>query len=246
MSRRAAGPVVLLVDDSEADLESFGAALSAHGYALETAANGLQGLRSALKLKPNVIVTDVEMPGMDGWTLLRMVRARKEIARTPIVFLTRLSGDQERLRGYQLGVDDYIGKESPPEEVLARLKRLLRRASEPPRVPVGAERLLRGDLLHVTLGNLLTFLEMEGKTGVLSLADAGRTAHLYFRQGAPVRSSIGRSDLGARQQMFEILGWAKGEFEFVAQEVPPETADLRVKVIELLLDYARMTDEARR
>ena len=75
-----------------------------------TAVDGFEGLALCLKQLPDVIVCDVQMPRMDGWQFLRMVRARPSLARSPVVFLTTEQGDEERLRGYQLGVDDYITK----------------------------------------------------------------------------------------------------------------------------------------
>ena len=63
----------------------------------------------------------------DGWTLLRMARARKKLAHIPIVFLTALSDDMSRLQGYRMGVDDYLPKTLPPDEIIARIQGVLAR-----------------------------------------------------------------------------------------------------------------------
>jgi CheY-like chemotaxis protein len=113
---------VLLVDDSPSVRNELGAALRSRGLNVTTADNGLLAISAALKQEPDLVLTDVEMPEMDGWTLLRMARARKKLAHIPIVFLTALSDDMSRLQGYRMGVDDYLPKTLPPDEILARIR----------------------------------------------------------------------------------------------------------------------------
>jgi len=246
---RGGTSVVLLVDDSESDLRSIGDLLRKKGYAVRTAENGLSALRAALRSRPDLIVSDLEMPAMDGWTLLRMVRARKEIADVPLVFLTRLSGDEERLLGYRLGVDDYITKDTTGDEIAARVRRLLRRAREEAgRGPAG--RALRGDVDQVSLASLLSFLDLEHKTGVLEIVQEGaggaigRKATVHIRHGQPVRAEVGHSELSLRERMFHLLGWTRGAFMFQTAEVRPEAGDQPSRVAELLLEFARRSDEA--
>ncbi len=236
---------LLLIDDSATVRTGIAEALTARGFTVRTAEQGLQGLSAALSDPPDIVVSDVEMPGMDGWTLLRMLRARKALAKIPIVFLTRLSGEPERMRGYQLGVDDFISKETSPDEIATRLRRLLHRVrGESPRT--AAARSLRGDLRQVSVASLLTFMDLERKTGVLSLADGSRAASVYLRHGRPVRATVGKPDMDAFSRIFEVLAWTRGDFEFTAQEVPPDVDDLQANTVEILMEYARRTDEAQR
>lgn len=122
LDRDPTGVSVLLVDDSVSMRIELGDALRERGLRVRVAENGLVALSAALKRPPDVILTDVEMPEMDGWTFVRTVRARPSLGQIPIVFLTRLSDDLSRLKGYRLGVDDYLPKTMPPEEIIARLQ----------------------------------------------------------------------------------------------------------------------------
>ncbi len=246
-ARSEAPPVrrlnVLLVDDSASVRTELAAALKARGLNVSTAENGLVAMSAALKSEPDLVLTDVEMPEMDGWTLLRMARARKKLAHIPIVFLTSLSDDMSRLQGYRMGVDDYLPKNLPPDEIVARIQGVAARRSG---IGVAAEsRGLRGDLLHVRLGSVLSFLEAEKKTGDLRLENGQDHAVLRLVQGVlrDVRN------LGAAatpvERVFELLSWPRGQFEFFTL-APEEVGELGMEptsVTFLLMEHARREDE---
>jgi DNA-binding response OmpR family regulator len=237
---------VLLVDDSVSQRIELGDALRARGLRVRVADHGLAALSAAIKRPPDVILTDVEMPHMDGWMLLRSVRQRPALAHVAVVFLTRLGDDASRLRGYRMGVDDYLPKTMSPDEILARLQGVIERRRQ-----FGAERGvhgLRGDLEHVRLGSLLAFLESERRSGALHLERGVEQATLHIRQGAIVEVE----NLGHYQhtidRVFDLLGWVHGRFELVAQLDNEVTAADRdpISISYLLLEHARRTDESGR
>lgn len=236
---------VLLVDDSASMRAEMAAALRARGLNVTTAENGLVAMSSALKSEPDLILTDVEMPEMDGWTLLRMARGRKKLAHIPIVFLTALSDDMSRLQGYRMGVDDYLPKNLPPDEIVARLQGVVARRSGAS--AAGSEsRGLRGDLQHVRLGSVLSFLEAEKKTGDLRLDSGEDSAVLRLVQGV-LRDvkNLGRAP-NAAERVFELLDWQSGQFEFFSVPVE-EIGELGLEpmsVTYLLMEHARREDEA--
>jgi DNA-binding response OmpR family regulator len=237
---------VLLVDDSPSVRTELGAALRARGLQVSTADNGLLAMSAALKHEPDLVLTDVEMPEMDGWTLLRMARARKKLAHIPIVFLTALSDDMSRLQGYRMGVDDYLPKTLPPDEILARIQGVLARRSSAPSTAVES-RGLRGDLHHVRLSSVLAFLEAEKKTGDLRLDNGDDNAVLRIVTGAlhDVKN-LGRWK-HPHDRIFELLGWTSGQFELFA--LPPGgeyegSAMVAASVTHLLMEHARREDEA--
>lgn len=232
---------VLLVDDSASVRNELGAALRARGLNVSTAENGLVAMSAALKSEPDLVLTDVEMPEMDGWTLLRMARARKKLAHIPIVFLTALSDDMSRLQGYRMGVDDYLPKTLPPDEIVARVQGVAAR-----RNAAGTEsRGLRGDLQHVRLGSVLSFLEAEKKTGELRLDNGEDFAVLRLAQG--VLHDV--KNLGhcshPHERVFELLSWPGGQFEFfsLSNDEIGEPAFEPTSVTFLLMEHARREDE---
>jgi len=232
---------VLLVDDSVSQRIELGDALRARGLRVRVAENGLVALSSVLKRAPDAILTDVEMPQMDGWTLLRTVRQRAGLAHVPIVFLTRLADDLTRLRGYRMGVDDYLPKAMPPDEIVARLHGAIARRHQL-HAHAGAVQGLRGDLEHVRLGSVLAFLESERRSGALQVHRPGDQVTMQLREGAfCMLDNLGRYT-HAHDRVFELLGWTSGEFEFTADE-STITGD-RTPLSYLLLEHARRADEA--
>jgi DNA-binding response OmpR family regulator/Tfp pilus assembly protein PilZ len=235
---------VVVVDDDPRYREMAAAPFQKRGDTVLTTADGLEALSACLKEPPDVILSDVQMPRMDGWQLLRLVRARPSLASVPVVFLTTLSGEAERLLGYQLGVDAYIQKPYEPEGLLVRVHQIVRRARNARSSP-SARSTWRGDLAHVGLQSLFTFLEVERKSGVL-LVLGNEVARLFFSEGRLLRAEIeGEPALAARQAAMRILDSTSGQFEFA----PGETAvqdEISVSVTALLLEHARLTDERKR
>ena len=234
---------VLLVDDSVSQRIELGDALRARGMRVRVADNGLVGLSAALKKVPDVVLTDVEMPQMDGWGLLRSIRQRKKLLHVPIVFLTRLTDEMSRLRGYRMGIDDYLPKTMPPDEIVARIHGVLARRRQLPAVVAGHG--LRGDLEHVRLGSVLSFLEQERRTGALHVRNGADRAILHVVCGALTGvEHLGRCQ-HAHDRVFELLDWTHGSFELVAmivgQDVPANEDSTPLSY--LLMEHARRSDE---
>jgi CheY-like chemotaxis protein len=193
---------------------------------------------------PDVILSDVQMPRMDGWQLLRMVRSRQQLSAVPLLFLTTLSGEQDRLRGYRLGVDDYIHKPYEPSEVVARTDRAVVRAEQQRQASVPPESdALQGDLEQVSLQSILSFLEIERRTGVLRVGPVVN-ARIFVKDGRPRR--VERYDAPAdgesKELLFELLGLSVGRFDFSAQEVSAAD-EIGMATSALLLEHARLADE---
>jgi uncharacterized protein (TIGR02266 family) len=248
--RRARPLDLLVVDDDERYRELAAETFRARGENVRVAADGVQGLGACLKQPPELILTDVQMPGMDGWQLLRIVRARPTLATTPIIFMSTLAGEEERLRAYKLGVDDFVAKPFRAEELAARVDRVVARSQRQAGAIGGSvdKKSLRGDIEQVGLPSVLSFLEMERKTGIL-LVIGDRPARLFLRDGRPLKVEIGGSEgpstASQEAQALELLGWRAGQFEFAAQDVPDDDP-LGTSLTALLLEHARRADEAGR
>jgi two-component system OmpR family response regulator len=120
-------PVRLLVVDDEPDIvELLSASLRYAGYEVATAANGREALELAGTFRPDLILLDVMMPGIDGFTVLS--RLRGEGHQAPVLFLTARDATDDKVRGLTTGADDYVTKPFSLSEVLARIQAILRRA----------------------------------------------------------------------------------------------------------------------
>jgi two-component system response regulator MprA len=122
---RAAGTRVLVVDDEPAVREALRRALALEGYDVELAENGAEALRKVGPADPDVVVLDVLMPEVDGLAACRRLRA--EGNRVPVLMLTARAGIGDRVDGLDAGADDYLVKPFALEELLARIRALLRR-----------------------------------------------------------------------------------------------------------------------
>jgi two-component system OmpR family response regulator len=116
---------LLVVDDEPNILELLSASLRFAGFDVATATNGNDALRIAASYHPDLVVLDVMMPGLDGFEVVR--RLRKEEQRVPVLFLTAKDATEDKIAGLTLGGDDYITKPFSLEEVIARIRAVLRR-----------------------------------------------------------------------------------------------------------------------
>ena len=118
---------ILLVDDEPDILEIVGYNLKNEGYQVYTANNGLEALKSAKKISPNLILLDIMMPEMDGIETCEKIRAIKSLENTLIAFLTARNEDYSQVAGFDAGADDYITKPIKPKVLIGKVKSLLRR-----------------------------------------------------------------------------------------------------------------------
>jgi DNA-binding response OmpR family regulator len=125
---------ILVVDDEERILNFLSSKLKASGYDVLTASNGRGGLEQAQAQEPDLIVLDLLMPKMDGLEMLKELRAFSAV---PVIILTAKGADADRIKGFQLGADDYLPKPFNPDELVARIEAVRRRLepSEKRKVP---------------------------------------------------------------------------------------------------------------
>lgn len=119
---------ILVVEDEAKTADYLRKALSESGYTVEIALNGLDGQHLAQESEFDLIILDVMLPGLDGWQLLQIIRRKQQ---TPVLFLTARDSVEDRVKGLELGADDYLVKPFSYAELLARVRTLLRRG--PPR-----------------------------------------------------------------------------------------------------------------
>src|SRR5678815_4133156 len=112
---------ILIVDDEPFGRETLESILEPEGYTLVMAENGYQAIEEARAVRPDVILLDVMMPGMNGFEVCRRIRSEKQLAEVPILFLTALDDRQSLLNGLEAGADDFISKPFDRYELRARL-----------------------------------------------------------------------------------------------------------------------------
>lgn len=119
---------VLLIEDDDETAEEISAELTARGFEVEWSSNGIEGLDKARSLRPDALIVDRLLPGMDGLSVIDTLR--KDQVRTPVLVLSALGAVNDRVRGLRMGGDDYLTKPFAVVELVARIEALLRRPSE--------------------------------------------------------------------------------------------------------------------
>lgn len=244
--------------------------LEKRGYSVDTASDGEEAIALAERRTPDLLITDVMMPRMDGWALVRHLRARPEFNALPVIFLTALSSEDDRIRGFRLGADDYMAKPFRFEELDLRVTKTLRRTLAS--VQQTREQLsspsLRGDLSQMGLSSLLILIELERKTGQLTLHPAidatidmainvlpdgdpeapkvPSIGIVLVREGRIVHARLeNQAEPVDADCVYHLLTWPAGEFEFTACLVEGEDR-IGSSTTALLMEAARRLDEERR
>jgi DNA-binding response OmpR family regulator len=133
MSRDAMPDTVLLVEDESDVVDLLRYNLNKGGFSVLIAEDGLVGLEMARKNRPEIIVLDLMLPGMDGYSVCRALKKDPDTELLPILMLTARGEPSERVRGLEIGADDYVTKPFSPRELVLRIQALLRRTR--PKVP---------------------------------------------------------------------------------------------------------------
>jgi uncharacterized protein (TIGR02266 family) len=213
---------VLVADDEPYVVLAISEVLEGLPASVLTAHDGEEALRVARGERPDLILLDVKMPGLDGFQVATALKKDPATAGIPLVFFSALGAPSEKVRGLELGADDYVTKPIDAEELKARVRTILRR-NRPLRRPSlpGS-----GQLQTVSLASLVGTLEAERRTTRLLLARGDERGEIVFVDG-----HITRATQGPRQgeaAVYELLSWQDGSFQMAAvdpaQQVGGEVA----------------------
>lgn len=136
---------ILVVDDDRDVAQSIEMSLRRRGYRVALAHSGVEALKLLRRIKPDLVILDVLMPGMNGFEVCRRLRADATTSSLPIVFLTARGQERDRIEGLRAGADDYLSKPFNLEELILRVKAVLRRVKQPT-APQNASVLTAGGL----------------------------------------------------------------------------------------------------
>ena len=228
MSVETSAPIirVLLVEDDQKLAKLTATYLEAHGIVVFLASNGNQGLADALKLQPDVVLLDINLPGRSGLDVCRAIRGRSDQA---IIMVTASGEEADRVMGLEIGADDYLAKPFSSRELLARIRALVRRSRVTPtssdhEIVVGGLRLeptamrasLDGTDLFLTSDEFILLRILADRAGrVLSreqLLDLtkGGSADEVFDRTIDVRISRLRQKLGDDPKQPRLLKTVRG------------------------------------
>ncbi|HEY2516615.1 MAG TPA: response regulator [Polyangiaceae bacterium] len=207
---------LLLVDADPRSVRVLEVSLKKAGYSVTTAADGQDALAKLDLSTPDLVLTDTRLPKLDGYALVRKLKEKPEWAGIPVVFLTSQKSVEDKIRGLELGVEDYLTKPIFVRELLARVNLLLARrtqeniASQNKSLAGGRTR-FTGSISDMAVVDLLQTFEVSRKSGVVHLKSGTQEASIYFREGKVVDADVGH--LRGEEAIYRALIWNEAQFE---------------------------------
>lgn len=173
---------ILVIEDDEIVARTIERCLRGSEFRVRLANSGVEGLRASRREVPDLVILDVIMPGLDGYAVCREMRADPQLGEVPILFLTAKTKDEDKIAGFTVGADDYLGKPFNVDELILRIRAILRRArhaahtpppAASPSAPSPAAKPAQGEDFILTIGpyqlNTHTYEFMGPKSGKIRL-----------------------------------------------------------------------------
>jgi two-component system KDP operon response regulator KdpE len=207
---------ILLIDDDESLLNLLGKYLEKAGYGVLQASSGLDGVQTLFEGRPDLVVLDLMMPGMDGWETCRRIR---EVSDLPIIMLTAQGDEPSKLKGFQLGVDDYVTKPFSFAELTARIGAVLARVT---RTEVAPREVL--EIRGVTLDRRTRQVTRDGDPLQLSPTEFRLLAHLMEHAGEPLSPATLVTEVWGPAYA-DDKGYIKRYIWYLRQKIEPDPAN---------------------
>ncbi len=234
---------LLLVDADPRSVRVLEVSLKKSGYSVTTASDGADALAKIELSAPDLILSDTRLPRLDGYELVRRMKDKPEHAHIPVVFLTSQKSIEDKIRGLELGVEDYLTKPIFVRELIARVNLLLARRTQErmaTAMPMSRRTRLSGSLEDMGVVDLLQTFEISRKTGVGKIGNGRRECRIYFRDGKVVDAELGR--LRGEEAVYRALIWTTGTFE--VEFCPIDREDIIPTSTQgLLMEGMRRVDE---
>ncbi|MDX2053737.1 MAG: response regulator [Polyangiaceae bacterium] len=234
---------LLLVDADPRSVRVLEVSLKKVGFSVTTAKNAADALEKVEFSTPDLILTDTRLPGMDGYAFVKKLKDNRELSAIPVVFLTSEKAIEDKMRGLELGVEDYLTKPIFVRELIARVTLLLARRTQQSMattLPNSRRTRLSGSLADMGVVDLLQTFEVSRKSGVARVADGPREVRVYFRDGRVVDAVMGR--LRGEEAVYRALLWTEGTFEVEFCPVSNEEV-VSTSTQGLLMEGMRRVDE---
>jgi len=231
---------VLLIDDDPKVLRLLEATLRLKDYDVVKMESGVDALAWLKRQQPDLIISDIMMPDLDGYDFFRRVKASTDATRIPFIFLSARSEPEDVVKGLRLGADEFLRKPFSIDELLVRVERVLERSGGGPKVEP-SRGVFEGDLQHMALSDVIRMLAVQRKTGLLRV-DPQRvvgSGAVQLVEGQAMHAEFGA--LEGEPALFQLLVREAGRFSFrPGEELPGRT--IEIKTLPLLMEAYRLID----
>jgi CheY-like chemotaxis protein/tetratricopeptide (TPR) repeat protein len=232
---------LLLVDGDVKSLRVLEVSLKKAGFNVTTAVNGIDALEKVETSHPDLVISDTHMPEMDGFEFCRLLKQAPAWADIPFIFLTSEKSVEDKIRGLELGVEDYLTKPIYLKEILTRVRILLQKKE---RASLQEKRDTKtkfaGQLSDMAVVDLIQTIEISRKSGVIHFTSGTRRGAIFFRNGKVIDAECG--PLQGEDAVYRLLIWTEGQFEVEFKNVRrKDVIDLSSQ--GLLMEGMRRVDE---
>jgi CheY-like chemotaxis protein len=234
---------LLLVDGDPKSLRVLDVSLKKAGFDVAAATSGREALAVLEASQPDLIISDTDLDEMDGFELCSRIKARSEWAKIPFLFVSGRKSIEDKIRGLELGVDDYLTKPIYIKEIGIRVRTALQRA-ERERMESRREGRTRfaGDLSDVGVVDLVQTIELNRKSGIIHIVNRdGRRGSVFFRDGKVIDAEVGR--LSGANAMYRLFSWSEGQFAVEFKQIRRHDV-IATAMAPLLMEGMRRLDES--
>lgn len=211
---------LLLVERDAKTRRLLKVSLEQAGYVVISARDGADALKKLELATFSLVLSATELPKLDGYALVRRMKDHSEWARIPVVFMTPSGSLEDKIRGMELGVEEFIQKPVFVRELLSRVQVLLAKRVRQHLSESTADTRVQGSLSDLPPVDLLESLETGEQSGVVRIGRGGKRAEIFFQDGEIVDATLEK--LRGEEAVFRVLGFTEGTFEVEIGDVDVE------------------------
>jgi len=216
---------ILVADSDPKNLQILKENLEIAGFRVATVTNGVQAWELIRKTPPTIVLSEVNLPEMDGLQLLERIQNDAQLAPIPLIFLTNKRELKDRVQSLKMGAKDYLVKPLHVKEVIAHIKMVIARIERQRSNETNSYFKIVGKLEELNVFDLIESFGIERKTGILTITNQQKlSGEIFFKDGCVINARQG--DFKKERAIFQMLPWTSGGFSMVFREVivPDEIA----------------------
>ena len=234
---------ILLVDADPRSMRVVEVSLRKAGYNVACVEDGQAALDVIDTQAPDLVICDTKLPKLDGYALVRRLKERSEHASIAVIFLATQRSVEDKIRGLELGVEDYLTKPIFVRELLARVNVVLARRAQDAiamQKPSTLNTRFAGSIHEMTVVDLLQTFEISKKSGSITFKSGTRLGYVWFKDGKVIDAEVG--GLRGEEAVYRLLVWSEADFE--VDFGPLEREDVvEVGTSALVMEGMRRADE---
>ena len=233
-------PNILIVDPNEQDMQLLEISLRNMKFAITTATNTFEALKKVEIFPPDLIISETNVEDFDGFELCKNIKENDRWAQIPFIFLASDKDLKSKVKGLQLGVDDYLTKPIFLVELVARIKMLMQRKERESIEKQESRTRFTGSLSEIGIVDIIQTIDLSKKKGVVHLAHDGETGAIYFEDGDIVDAELAQQD--GEEAVYRMMRWSEGFFDIDFRPIRREKK-VSIGVQQLLMEGLRRLDE---